>query len=120
MTPNTPDNRQTGRAGEDLASIHLEKLGYRIVMRNWRCRIGEIDIIAERDGELVFVEVKTRNSSRFGTAAEAVDWRKAARLRRLALAYLTMMKEPQDRVCRIELIAITRKEAGYEIEELEL
>ncbi len=89
-----PDNERDprigiGRTGEDLAVCYLENLGYTIVERNYRKRIGEIDIIA-RDGEcLVFIEVKTRRSSRFGSPFDAVDFRKQQQISRVALAYMT-------------------------------
>lgn len=83
------DNRlDVGREGEALAASYLEAAGYAIVARNVRTKLGEIDLIA-RDGKaLVFVEVKSRRSERFGRGADAVDARKQARLRRLAEAYL--------------------------------
>lgn len=55
-----------GRAGEDRAVAHLTGDGYRIIARNWRCAQGEIDVVAERDGTLVVVEVKTRSSEDYG------------------------------------------------------
>ena len=77
-----------GAAGEDAASAYLQSIGYRIVMRNLRGPGGEIDIVA-RDGEaIVFIEVKTRTSRRFGSALGAVDARKRARLRRVAADWL--------------------------------
>ena len=79
----------TGQTGEDLAVCYLKNQGYTIVERNYRMRMGEIDIIA-RDGEsLVFVEVKTRRSSRFGSPFEAVDFRKQQQISRVALAFMT-------------------------------
>lgn len=83
------DNRlDVGREGEALAASYLEAAGYAIVARNVRTKLGEIDLIA-RDGHvLVFVEVKSRRSERFGRGVDAVDARKQARLRRLAEAYL--------------------------------
>jgi putative endonuclease len=77
-----------GRYGEDVAARHLADAGLAIVARNWRCRDGEIDIIA-RDGEvLVLCEVKTRRGIGFGTPLDAVTPRKARRLRRLAVRWL--------------------------------
>lgn len=89
-----PENTQnsrigTGRNGEELAVRYLEEQGYAIVARNYRLRMGEIDIIA-RDGEfLVFVEVKTRRSSRYGSPFEAVDFHKQQQIIRVARMYLT-------------------------------
>jgi putative endonuclease len=69
-------NQSVGKLGEDLVCSHLKKNGYKILERNYRFRWGEIDIIAAKKGHTVFVEVKTRNSDRFGTPAEAVGLRK--------------------------------------------
>ena len=80
--------RAVGDRGEDLACAHLEELGWHVVARNWRCPLGELDVVADEDGLLVFCEVKTRRSTRFGTPLEAVDGQKARRLRRLAWAWL--------------------------------
>jgi putative endonuclease len=70
-----------------VARWYLEQ-GYEIVEQNWRIADGEIDLVARRDGVLVFCEVKTRTSDRFGTAAEAVTATKQRRIRRLATTYL--------------------------------
>ena len=78
----------TGTLGEQAAAAKLEQLGYRILHRNYRVRGGEIDIVAEDDGALVFCEVKTRTSVAFGLPEEAVTAMKRQRLRRLALEYL--------------------------------
>lgn len=88
MAGATERRRELGTWGEALAVRYLCDHGWAVVGRNWRCRHGEIDIVA-RDGDcLVFVEVKTRRSDRFGSPLEAVDQRKARRLRRLAAAWL--------------------------------
>lgn len=77
-----------GKYGEDLAARHLVGAGFTILARNWRCPVGEIDIVA-RDGDvLVIAEVKTRSSLAFGSPAEAITRRKADKLRELALTWL--------------------------------
>jgi putative endonuclease len=76
-----------GRAGEDRVAAHLEKRGWRVVARNWRCRQGELDIVALDGEQLVVVEVKTRRGMGFGHPLEAIDARKRARLWQLALAW---------------------------------
>jgi putative endonuclease len=76
-----------GRLGEDLAAVHLEQQGLTLIERNWRCREGEIDIIASEGDVLVVCEVKTRTSHRFGTPLEAVDHAKVRRLQRLGFAW---------------------------------
>jgi putative endonuclease len=73
-----------GRRGEDLAAAYLEGRGLEILERNWRCSLGEIDIVARDGGTLVFAEVKTRSSVAFGHPLEAITAVKLARLRRLA------------------------------------
>lgn len=77
-----------GKQGEELACRHLEGLGYRILARNFRSRSGEIDIVAEDRGTLVFVEVKTRSGVGFGSPLEAVTAHKQQQLGRLAMEYL--------------------------------
>ncbi|UFS60986.1 YraN family protein [Subtercola endophyticus] len=78
---------ELGRRGEQLAVDHLVGAGYTIVQRNWRCTQGEIDIVAERRGVVVFVEVKTRSGLRYGHPFEAITVAKLARLKRLSAAW---------------------------------
>lgn len=77
-----------GRAGEERAATHLRAAGYEILDRNWRCKQGELDIVAGIGQVLVFVEVKTRRTVEFGHPFEAVDARKRARLWRVANAWV--------------------------------
>lgn len=79
---------ELGRAGEARAARHLESLGFVIIDRNWRCREGELDLVATRERELAIVEVKTRRGTDFGHPFEAVDERKRARLWRLAHSWV--------------------------------
>jgi putative endonuclease len=76
-----------GRAGEERAAAYLCDRGYEILDRNWRCPLGEIDIVASQGGLLCVVEVKTRTSLRYGHPFEALDDRKVQRLWRLAHAW---------------------------------
>ena len=80
--------RSLGNFGERVAASHLESKGYEILERNWSTREGEIDIIASRGKDLVFVEVRTRRSRNFGTPEESVTGRKAAHVRAAAAAYV--------------------------------
>ena len=82
-----------GRYGEDVAARYLSAAGLVIVERNWRCRAGEVDIIATDGPVLVFCEVKTRSSLTFGSPAEAITPAKAARIRRLALQWLAANRD---------------------------
>lgn len=96
-----------GRAGETRAARHLESLGYSIVDRNWRCRAGEIDLVATIGRELVVVEVKTRSGPGFGHPFEAIDGAKKARLWRLAMAWIAEHREiVQGRRLRFAAIGI--------------
>lgn len=94
-----------GRRGEQIAARHLRRCGYRILERNFRAAGAEIDLVAADRGTLVFVEVKTRSSPAFGTPAEAVDERKAARIHRAAGIYLRRV-HAADRPTRFDLVAI--------------
>jgi putative endonuclease len=83
-----------GDYGESLVVAHYESLGYQVVARNWRVRAGEIDIVVRGEGVLVFCEVKTRSSDRFGTGAEAVTAVKQQRIRRVAAEFLASADAP--------------------------
>lgn len=82
------NNRKLGEIGEDTAEKYLISQGFRILQRNYRCREGEIDILAERDGILKAVEVKTRRNAAFGSPCEAVSRYKQEHIRKAALQYL--------------------------------
>lgn len=85
-TPTDP--KELGRQGEQRAATWYQDNGFAIVARNWRCEHGEIDVIAANDHVLVFCEVKSRASTRWGAPAEAVTPTKQRRLRRVASAWL--------------------------------
>ena len=97
--------KQTGRRGEALAAAHLAEKGYRIIARNWRCRAGELDIVAQIGDVLVFVEVRARQGNQFGLAEESITPAKQARLIELAHTYLQEMATPQQ-AWRIDVVAI--------------
>jgi putative endonuclease len=109
--------RALGTSGERLAEHALAKHGLRAVARNARTRWGEIDLVCRDRFGYVFVEVKTRRRSSFVTAAEAVDRRKAARLARLAEAWLALRGE-RDAVWRLGVVAVTLDGDGASIEFL--
>lgn len=97
--------RALGDLGERLAAEHLQAQGYEVLDRNWRCGQGEIDLVA-RDGSTVVVcEVKTRRSCRYGMPHEAVTRQKAARLRRLAVAWLQAHEVSATHV-RVDVVAV--------------
>jgi putative endonuclease len=103
--------RILGRYGEDLAARYLGELGMEVLDRNWRCEHGEIDLVALDGDCLVVCEVKTRRSTAFGEPVEAVTWHKAARLRRLASAWLAD-HELRPAGVRIDVVGILRPAAG--------
>ena len=96
--------RQVGQSGEERAVQHLKKNGYAILDRNWRNSVGELDIVASRKGQLVFVEVRTIDSPRFGFPEASVGPVKQRKLARLATAYVQQAKHEGD--WRIDVIAI--------------
>ena len=99
------NRRETGAIAENIAADYLTKRGYKIRERNYRTRNGEIDIIAEKDGALVFFEVRAKTGRTFGSAEESITERKKVRLIALAEAYLGDTGE-QPESCRIDIIAI--------------
>lgn len=104
-----------GPYGEDIAVSFLKARGYQIVARNYRKKYGEIDIIAEDDGEIVFIEVKTRKSNLFGSPLEAVDLRKQQKMSRVALAYLNS-RGMSDRAARFDVVAVRLDAKQPEVE----
>lgn len=97
---------EIGALGEQLAVEHLHGLGLRIVARNWRCRYGELDVIAAEGADtLVFVEVKTRTGDCFGGVAEAVTPQKVRRIRRLAGLWLAGQESGWSQI-RIDVIGV--------------
>jgi putative endonuclease len=105
-----PSRTALGREGEDAAARHLTALGYRILARNVRFRVGEIDLVAEEAGSLVFIEVKTRTGEQFGTAADAVTPQKQRQLVRLAELYLAGLG--RERACRFDVVTVTADSGG--------
>ena len=112
--------RSVGDRGEDLACAHLEGLGWVVLDRNWRCRQGELDVVArDTGGQLVFCEVKTRRSTRCGSPVEAVGHEKARRLRTLAWAWLDAHQH-RGAAFRIDVIGVLWPQDGpAELEHLE-
>ncbi len=94
-----------GTLGEQAACAALEAKGYRVLSRNYRVRGGELDIVCEREGTLVFCEVKTRTSAVFGAGEESVTSAKQRRLRKLALEFM-QREGVRAREIRFDVIAI--------------
>lgn len=95
-----------GVRGEALAWNFLRKQGYSILEKNYRTRFGEVDVIARKEGILVFLEVKTRRDHRFGFPEESVDWKKRQKLARVAEAYLQTSRL-EHRPARFDILSVT-------------
>lgn len=105
-----------GRYGEEVAARHLAESGMEVLDRNWRCELGEIDLVARDGGTLVFCEVKTRSGLDYGTPLEAVTARKMARLRRLAARWLAESgRHPQE--VRIDVCSVLLRRRGRALVE---
>lgn len=104
-------NQRTGARGEQIAAGWLRGRGLQVLATNWRCRAGEIDIVARDGPALVVVEVKTRSSMRYGSPAEAVRGVKLQRLRRLAAEFLAQSPQRYPAV-RIDVIAVLLRPDG--------
>jgi len=101
---------RSGADAEDLCARFLRDSGLRVVARNWRCRYGEIDLIAEDGATLVFAEVRLRHNPRFGGAAESVTPAKRARIVAAARRYLAGRRADAD--CRFDVLLLDRLDGG--------
>ena len=103
--PDIDGRRRTGESGEALAVKFLKKNGYRIIERNYRCKLGEIDIIARDDRGLAFIEVKARRTDEFGGPKWAVTPQKQRKISMVALEYLKET-EQMEKKARFDVVAI--------------
>ncbi|MCY3781736.1 MAG: YraN family protein [Chloroflexi bacterium] len=106
------NRRQTGEAGEDIARQYLRRKGYAILTSNWSTRLGELDIVAERGGVLVFVEVKTRRGADTDAALASITPAKHERMLNAVYQYLHEHDIDPDRQWRIDVIAVALRAAG--------
>jgi putative endonuclease len=102
---NKETNQEKGALAEDAAAKHLIAEGCRVVERNFRTSLGEIDLIAEEEGVLVFVEVRSRREASRGLPQETVNQRKRQRIRRVATQYLKRHFD-MERPCRFDVVGI--------------
>lgn len=107
--------KRTGKYGEDLAAAWLAEAGYRIIERNYHCFFGEIDIVAEEAGILVFVEVKSRRSEAYGAPELAVGPEKQRKISRISLQYLAE-RHLRHRSARFDVVAVYLRPEGPRIE----
>jgi putative endonuclease len=111
----TRERLELGAFGEELAFRKIKRLGYRSILRNYRCPLGEVDLIA-RDGDtLVFIEIKTRKGKTVGYAKEAVNERKRRQLSKVALAYMKSIN-CCDIKARFDVVAVSLGPGEPEIE----
>jgi putative endonuclease len=106
-----------GRQGEEIACRYLARLGYRILVRNYRTRLGEVDIIAEQGKTLVFVEVKTRRGRTCGHPFEAVTPAKCRQISKVALLYLAETGR-EKQAARFDVVAVSLAGGGEPVIEL--
>lgn len=105
------DRRKLGDWGEEKALRYLIDQGYQLLTRNWRTREGEIDLVMNLDSTIVFIEVKTRKTDRFGSPEEGITCGKQERLRKTCRAYL-QENEDENRDWRIDVVAIEATSMG--------
>jgi len=110
--------QRLGQQGEDRALAYLQQQGLRLLERNFRCKTGELDLIMQQSGTLVFVEVRQRASSRFGGAATSVTPAKQQRLLRAAQYFLLRYAELPP--CRFDLLAIDGEKLSWMQNVLEM
>jgi len=115
--------KELGELGESLAREMFEEKGYRVILQNYRCRIGEIDLICVKDKLLVFCEVKCRQSLVFGIPAEAVDTKKIRHIRRVASWYLSQKmcinRLYDDHDMRFDVVEVVFVGDDYELNHVE-
>jgi putative endonuclease len=107
--------QRLGQSGEEIATKFLKKNGYKIVKRNYRSRLGEIDIIAMDGSCLVFIEVKTRSGNLFGSPADAVTVKKQRQISKAALCYLSE-KQLHDDPARFDVVSILFRGEDHQID----
>ena len=103
------NTRKTGQHYEERAAAYLQERGYKIVGQNYRCRYGEIDIIAYHQGYLVFIEVKYRKNEGSGHAVAAVDFKKQKKISGVARWYMMEKRFGEQTKCRFDVIGIGAK-----------
>lgn len=110
--------RQLGDDGERATAALYRSRGYRVVARNWRSKLGELDLVVERSGVLVFCEVKTRSSSAFGGGYEGVTEAKQRKVRQLAEAFLSQTRM-RPAACRFDVASVALARGAPHVEIFE-
>lgn len=107
------NRKDLGNIGENIASDYLRSKGFRVIERNFSCRMGEIDIIAKKGDDIYFVEVKTRKDNKFGHPFESITLNKQRQILKIAKYYLLGLKKEVD--CHLSVIGITLNKSGKTI-----
>ncbi len=102
------NTRKLGTAQEQRVADWMRQRGFYIVEQNFRCKFGEIDLIAKKDGYLIFVEVKYRSNEQYGVPREAVDWRKRQRISNAAVFYLKRYGYSMEHPCRFDVAEVSK------------
>ena len=110
-------NQEIGKLGEDIAVNYLKQKGYKILDRNFECRQGELDIIALDKKEIVFIEVKTRTSNRYGLPSEAVNKIKQKHMLQ-SIKYYLYTRNLNDEFVRIDVIEVYIKDNVYKVNHI--
>jgi putative endonuclease len=114
----TEKTKTLGKKGEDIAAAFLEKKGYNILFRNYKCSFGEIDIIAKHKKILSFIEVKTRSTKKYGLPQEAVTSVKQTKISRVALEFVQRYKM-DNRAARFDVVSVQYLNDGYAVDLIE-
>ena len=112
----TLKKKELGAKGEEIAVRYLKSRGYRIIERNYRIRLGEIDIIAEQGNDLVFIEVKTRSGTHFGSPFDSITIQKQMQLSKVALEYINK-QGCNNRPARFDVVGIEFQVGGNTFQE---
>jgi putative endonuclease len=101
-----PEKKEIGQKGENLAADYLQNAGYTVLERNYRCKLGEIDIIARDNDTLVFIEVRSRSSLAFGLPQESINRRKRHQISKVALEYM-IRRKLKNIPARFDVVAVS-------------
>ena len=114
----TEKTKTLRKKGEDIAAAFIEKKGYNLLFRNYKCSFGEIDIIAKHKKTLSFIEVKTRSTKKYGLPQEAVTPAKQAKISRVALEFVQRYKM-ENRAARFDVVSVQSLNDGSEVDLIE-
>ena len=112
-----PEKKEIGQKGENLAVEYLQKLGYKVLERNYRCKLGEVDIIALNNDTLVFIEVRTRSSLDFGLPQESINRRKRHQISKVALEFM-LRKKMKNIPARFDVVAISLEPGKEKVDHI--